>query len=209
MWWVIAWPLLVAVWAFLFGFFACCYFDRGGAEPVAGTGRGRWSAGPAKRSLRWVSYLSVGVGGLILVMSLPMWLDWGHLSFHGVPVRAQIVNTKEELTADPDPDIPDRYVTHVTYRFEAEVGGQRQQFQREGKLRGRYQVVSGFIHVLYDPANPKHSRMTREFRAVRDGMVAAAVILALDVASVLLSRKQGGRIPRGLAHAGDGVAVPR
>ena len=153
----------------------------------------RWWAMSAKRRLKWVSYLFMGVGGLILVVSIPMWLDWGNLYFQGIPVRAEIVSTKEESTTNPDPEILDTsHFTQVTYRFEAEVGGQRRPFQREGKLSGRYREVSGFTNVLYDPADPTHSRMTREFRRLRDSMVAAAVCLALGVVLFLLSRRRWG-----------------
>jgi hypothetical protein len=113
----VAGPLLAAVWAGGLGFFAYCFADR--------------------RHLRWASYLSGSVGGLILVVSLPAWLDWGRLYFRGVPVRARIVSMQEGSTYDPDDDGYRRFpVTHVTYQFEAEVGGQRHQFRREGELPG-------------------------------------------------------------------------
>lgn len=168
MWWAFVWPLVLAVWAFGFTFFACCYH---GCES------------PARRSLWCVCCLSAAVCGLIVLVSLPTWLEWVHLHARGVPVRAKVVSTEEEYD-----QILERYVTRVVYQFEAEGGGQPRQFRREGELRGRYLMASGFIKVLYDPADPAHSRMTREFRGARDGMVAAAVCLALGVACRRFSR---------------------
>lgn len=188
MWWVITWPIFLAVWAFLFGLFARCYF--GGRLAVS-----------AKRSLRWVCYLSVGYCGLIVIVSVPAWLDWVHLYCRGVPVRAKVVSWNQEY--DPE-RTGGHHFTHVTYQFEAEVAGQRQQFRREGELPGQYFMVSGFINVLYDPADPAHSRMTRESRGARDGVVAAAVFLALGVASFLLSR--GPRRAQPTPSASEAVA---
>jgi len=186
MWWAIVWPFFVAVWAFLFVMFSQCYFGRGWADS-------------AKRSLRWVAWLSVGVGGLITVLTLPAWLDWGFLYTRGVPVRAKVVNTNEEYDSDLE-----RFVTHVTYQFEDEVGGESQQFRREGTLPGRYQMVSGFINVHYDPAAPANSRMTREFSGPRDGLIAAAVFLAIGVASLLLSSEPSRARPTPTAAGAAG-----
>jgi hypothetical protein len=145
---------------------------------------------PVKRRLKWLSCFLIGVGGLILIVSLPTWLGWGHLYFRGVRVRAEVVSMMEGSTYDPDDDGGQQFpVTHVTYQFEAEAGGQRRQYRRLGELPGRYRMGAGFVSVLYDPADPDHSRMIQEFGWTQYGLVAAAVLLALGVGSFLISRR--------------------
>jgi hypothetical protein len=159
---------------------------------------------PLRRRLVWLSRFLIGVGGLILVASLPAALAWGHLYFRGVPVRAEVVSMVQGPAHDPDDD--DGYqrfpVTHVTYRFEADVGGQPRQFRREGELAGRYRAGSGFVRVLYDPADPGNSRMVREFGWTRAVLLVAAALLALGVGLILVLRRgrRGG--------AGDVSAAP-
>src|SRR5262245_22047112 len=88
------------------------------------------SATPVRRRLKWLSCFLIGVGGLILAVSLPSALAWGNLYVRGVSVQAEVVSMAEGPTYDPDDDGYQRLpVTHVTYQFEAEVGGQRRQFQ--------------------------------------------------------------------------------
>lgn len=169
----VAVPLLAAVWFFGGLWFICKLCGH--------------------RQLRWLSYLSGGVGGLILVMVFPAILDWGYLYLRGISVRAEVVSMMVGSTYDPDGDGYSRFpVTHVTYQFEAEVDGQPRQFRREGELSGRYRMGSGFVRVLYDPADPSHSRMIREFHWTRHGLVAAAVFLTLGAWFFLISRQPGG-----------------
>lgn len=144
-----------------------------------------------RRHLRWLSYLSGGSGGMILVVLLPSGLEWGNLYVRGLPVRAEVVGMVEESTYDPDTDEGfQRFpVTYVTYQFDAPVDGQLHQFQRQGELSGRYRKGSGFVNVLYDPAHPNHCRMIRESHLARNGLIAAAVFLALGIGSSLMSRR--------------------
>ena len=144
-----------------------------------------------RRHLKWVSYFTFGIGGLILAVLIPTGLDWWHLYFRGLHVQANVVTLAEGLTHDPDDDEGyQRFpVTHVAYQFEAEVGGQRRRFRREGELPGRYRMGTGFVQVLYDPADPDHSRMVREFHWMRNGLVVAAVFLVLGVGIYLISRR--------------------
>lgn len=186
----VAGPLLVAV-SIAFGLWLLCNV-----------------CGP--RHFRWISYLSGGAGGLILVVLLPAGFAWGHLYFRGVPVQAEVVSLAEGPTYDPDDDGYQRFpVTHVTYQFEAEVGGQRRLFRREGELFGRYRKGTGFVRVLHDPADPDHSRMIREFHWTRNGLLAAAVFLALGVGSYLLSRRGSQASTRGGEANGHEPGHPR
>lgn len=182
-WLAVALPLIAALWFFggLWFIYQLC----------------------GHRAFRWLSYLSGGVGGLILVVLIPAVFDWGRLYVRGVRVRAEVVSMTEGSTYDFDDEGYQSFpATHVTYQFEAEVSGQQRQFRRQGELTGRYQKGSGFINVLYDPADPNHSRMTREFHWTRNGLVAAAVFLALGVGFFLFSR-------RGSRGACDASAAPK
>lgn len=150
-----------------------------------------------RKHLKWIGYFAFGIGGLVLVVLIPAGLDWWHLYFRGVSIQAAVVSAVEDSTHDPDADEGfQRFpVTYVTYQFEAEVGGQRRLFRRLCELSGRYRKGTGFVSVLYDPANPDHSRMAREFTWMQYGLMIAAVFLVLGVVFYLISnRGSEGRI---------------
>jgi hypothetical protein len=180
--WAIGWPFFLAAWIFLFAVFASCFFGRKGAGTDDGKDRIRWQI--VQRGLRWVFYLSVAFGGLILVVSLPSWIFWGQLHVRGVPVSAKVLSWSQEYDAEES-----RQFTRITYEFEAEVDGQRRLFQREGELRGVQLMGSGHVQVLHDPTDPANSRMALEFGDARDLLLSMASFLVLGVASFLLSRR--------------------
>jgi len=186
--WAIIFPFCLAAWLFLFVVLVSFNLGRMGAGTDVGTDRVPWR--PVRRGLRWVFYLSVGYGGLIVVVTFPWWFYWGKLHVRGVPVNAKVLSCSQEYNAEWS-----RQFTRVTYEFEAEVDGQRRPFQREGELRGVHLLmVSGPIRVLHDPADPSDSRMVQESGAARDLLRSVASFFVLGVASFLLSRR--------LSHAG-------
>ena len=90
--WAILWPFFLAAWMFLFAAFLTNFFGRKGALIHFATDRFRWQ--PVQQGLRWVFYLSVGYGSLIVVASLPMWFHWGQLHVRGVPVSATVLDRR-------------------------------------------------------------------------------------------------------------------
>lgn len=159
--------------------------------------------------VRWLAFLSGGIGGLLLVVSLPAGLEWGHLYARGLPVQAEVVGMLQGPTHDPDADDGfQRFpVTYVTYQFDAEAGGQQKRFQRQGELFGRYQKGTGLLRVRYDPADPNHSRMVREFRWTRNVLVTAGVFLALGIVLFVVSRRRPGRADASPGHRRSSPAV--
>ena len=176
--WAIAFPFILALWVVLVAFLLS-FIRRLAAGTDAGRDWSHWR--PVRRGLRWVFYLSVGYGGLILVVGLPVWFHWGQLHVRGIPVSAKVVSRSLEYD--------DEQFTHVTYEFEAEVDGQRRPFRREGELRGWHCQESGYVQVLHDPADPSDSRMTHEFGNTRDLHLSVVSFLVLAVGSFLLSRR--------------------
>lgn len=186
--WAIAWPFLVAAWLFLFVVFASCFFGRKGAGTAVGTDRRRWW--PVRRGLRGVFYLSVGFGGLIVVVSIPLWYHWGQLHVRGVPVSATVVSSSLEYDAERSIQF-----TRVSYEFEAEADGQRRPFRREVALRGVHMMGCGSVDVLYDPTDPSDSRMVLEVGNACDHLLSVTSFLILAVASFLFSRRSKPRGP--------------
>lgn len=177
--WGIAWPFLVAVWAFLFVTFMAFFFGRKDATTFAGRNPLRWR--PVRRGLQGVFALCVGFGGLILVVSLPFWIDWGKRYAGGVPVEARVASRTLGYDAENS-----RHYTTVTYEFEAEADGGRRLFRREADLRGTHFLESGSVRVLYPPADPSDSRMVLEFTDARDVLLSLTSFVVLGVASFAL-----------------------
>jgi len=204
--WAILFPFFLAAWLFLFVVFVSCFFRRTGAGTDVGTDRVRWRI--VRRGLRWIFYLCVGYGGLIVVVAFPSWFHWGRLHVRGVTVGAKVLSCILEYDAEWS-----RQFTRVTYEFEADVDGQRRPFQREGKLRGWHMLmVSGPVRVLYDPADPSDSRMAQESIGARELLGSVASFLVLGVASFLISRRlsyAGAAVAPGKVPPADGTAVGR
>lgn len=190
--WAIAFPFILAAWVVLVAVLTS-FIGRLAAGTDAGIDWSHWR--PVRRGLRWVFYLSVGYGGLILVVAHPVWFYWGQLHVRGVPVSARVVSWSREYESEES-----RQFTLVSYEFEAEVDGQRRSFRREGELRGWHCQESGYVRVLHDPADPSDSRMTHEFGNTRNIHLSVASFLVLGVGSFLLSRRS--------SHAGaDAVSA--
>lgn len=177
MWWAIAFPFFVAAWLFLFVVMASFCLGRKdvGRELILRR---------VRRGLRSVFYLSVGYGGLIVVVAGPTWYHWAQLEVRGVAVKARVVSWSQEY----DPEWGKQF-SLVTYEFEAEVDGQRRPFRREGKLRSIQMMGAGQVQVLYDPADPSDSRMAIELGYEPELLMSLGSFLLLGIGSFVLARR--------------------